>query len=187
MHVADAEARDLVVRVGHDLRPRRKHAHVQPVHVVGAVGLEGLPLLGGHVAHALQDQLARLGVKHQLGAERRGGALPRVVVGGGADAAAGEHQVPAGEGVAQHGRDALAVVAHVTRPRQLQAARGQQLDDLGQVLVLALSGEDLVADDDQTDVHVEAGPAIAAGGSGGKGGGTGTASPSRRWCSADSR
>ena len=33
------------------------------------------------------------------------------------------------------------------------AARTQHLDDFGEVLVLALAGEDFVTDDDQTDVH----------------------------------
>jgi hypothetical protein len=47
----------------------------------------------------------------------------------------------------------VAVVADVAGPAQLQATRGEQLDDLGQVLVLAFAGEDLVANDDQAEVH----------------------------------
>ena len=42
-------------------------------------------------------------------------------------------------------------VADVLGPGQLQAARGQQLDDLGHVLVGALAREDFVADDDQAE------------------------------------
>ena len=49
--------------------------------------------------------------------------------------------------------DARPLVADVARPGQRQPARGEQLDDLGQVLVLALAGEDFVADDDEADVH----------------------------------
>ena len=101
VHVADREAGDLVVRVGDDRRALRKDAHVQAVHVVGAVGIEGLALLGRDVAHALEDQRARLRVQRQRHAQRGGRALARVVVGRGADAAAGEHQFAAGEGVAQ--------------------------------------------------------------------------------------
>ena len=93
------------------------------------------------------------GMKLERHAERGRGALPGVVVGRGADAAAREHDVAAGERIAQVGGDARRVVADVARPAQRQAARGQQLDHLGQVLVVAFAGEDLVADDDEAEVH----------------------------------
>ena len=67
------------------------------------------------------------------------GALAGVVVGRGADAAAGEHDVAAGEGALQVAVMRSGVVADVLGPGQLQAARGQQLDHLGQVLVGALA------------------------------------------------
>jgi hypothetical protein len=49
--------------------------------------------------------------------------------------------------------DARAVVAHVAHPRQRQAARRQQFDHLGHVLVLALAGQDLVTHDDQAELR----------------------------------
>ena len=45
------------------------------------------------------------------------------------------------------------VVAEVLRPVERHAARFQQVDDLGEVLVLALAGKDFVADDDGADSH----------------------------------
>ena len=57
----------------------------------------------------------------------------------------------------------VAVVTGIAGPLQRQSARGQQLDDLGQVLVLALAREDLVADDDQADVDAQVGaPGVRA-------------------------
>jgi hypothetical protein len=94
-----------------------------------------------------------LGVQLERDVECSRSALARVVVGRGADAAAAKHGVAAGEGIAQRGGDEPAVVAHVAGPGQRQAARAEQLDDFGQVLVLPLAGEDFIADDDQTEVH----------------------------------
>jgi hypothetical protein len=65
-----------------------KHAHVEAVHVVLALRLVGRALLCRHVAHALEDQVLRALVQHQRPPERGRGALARVVVRGGADAAA---------------------------------------------------------------------------------------------------
>ena len=56
---------------------------------------------------------------------------------------------PEAKARAQRGGDALGSIAHVLGPGQLQAARGQQLDHLGHVLVGALAREDFVADDDR--------------------------------------
>jgi hypothetical protein len=130
----------------------REHAHVQAVQVVGPVGLEGHALLARHVLHALLDQVLGPGCSTSGTAQRGRGALAGVVVGRGADAAAAEDDVAAGEGLAQRGGDARPVVAHVARPGQRQAARRQQLDHLGHVLVLALAGQDLVADDDEAEL-----------------------------------
>ncbi len=87
----------------------------------------------------------------QLHAQGGGGALAGVVIGRGANAAAGKHHVGAGERVAQRGRDALPVVPHTVRPGQRQPTGGQQLDDFGQVLVSPFAGEDFVSDDDETE------------------------------------
>jgi hypothetical protein len=50
-------------------------------------------------------------------------------------------------------RQARPVVAEVVRPVERHAARLEQLDDLGEVLVLPLAGEDFVADDDGANCH----------------------------------
>src|SRR5690606_26442529 len=72
-----------------------------------------------------------------------------LVVGRGADAAATEYDVPAGKTALERGGDAVAIVGNEFRPRQLHAALGQELDQLGHVLVLAASRENFVADDDE--------------------------------------
>ena len=94
-----------------------------------------------------------LGVAHQRHAERGGGGLPRVVVGRRADAAEAEHDVAAGEGLAQQRGEPAAIVAFVARPGERKAARAERRDDVRQVLVGALAGEDLVADDERTDAR----------------------------------
>jgi hypothetical protein len=116
-----------------------------------AVGLVGHALLARRVLHALADQQLGLGVQRQRHAQRLGGALAGVVVGRGADAAGREDDVARGEGALERGGDARGLVAHVLGPAELQAARGEQLDDLGHVLVGPLAGKDLVADDDETE------------------------------------
>jgi hypothetical protein len=151
MHVPHAEAGDLVVRVGDDARPFGEHAHVQAVHVVGALGLVRHALLARHVLHALADQALGLGMERERHAQRPARALAGVVVGRGADAAAREHRLAGLEGPAQAGREALRRIAHIFGPAQLQAAGGQQFDELGHVLVGTLAGEDLVADDDEAE------------------------------------
>jgi hypothetical protein len=120
-------------------------------NVVGAVGVVHRSLLARGVLHAFADQ--RLGARMQfkLEPERLRRALARMVVGRSTDAAAGEHDVAGRERVLEHGDDARGLIAHVLRPRQLQPARGEQLDDLGHVLVGALAREDLVAHDDETE------------------------------------
>jgi hypothetical protein len=95
-------------------------------------------------------------MQHERDAERCRCALAGVVVWRRADAAAREDQVGAGERVLEIGGDATGVVADVARPGQGETARGEQLDDLGQVLVGALAREDLVADDEKSDVHGKA-------------------------------
>ena len=70
----------------------------------GRSGSKGYALLGGDVAHALEDQVTRAGCSTSGTTQRRRRALAGVVVGRGADAAAAEDHVAAGEGVAQHRR-----------------------------------------------------------------------------------
>ena len=146
-----AEAGDLVVRVGNDARACREHPHVEAVHVVRSLRVVGFAAFSGQVAHALLDQVTRLGVQRQFHPECGGGALAGVIVGRGADAATREHHVSTVKGLAQRTRDAVALVAHALRPGQRQPTRLQQFDDLGQVFVGPFAGEDFVADDDQTE------------------------------------
>ena len=61
----------LLYGVGMMRRALREYAHVEAVHVVGPVGLPGRALLARHVAHALADQLGRLGVQRQRHASAR--------------------------------------------------------------------------------------------------------------------
>ena len=115
--------------------PVGKHAHVQTVHVVGAVGLVGRALLARPSSlHALEDQLRGLRVQHQRAPQRRGRALAGVVVGRGADAAAARTPRRRGEGVAQVGGDALAVVAHVARPGERRPRAGSSSMTFGRCL-----------------------------------------------------
>jgi hypothetical protein len=58
---------------------------------------------------------------------------------------------PAGEAATQDVRQPLAIVAVIQRPVERQPARGEQLDDFGEMLVLAAAKGDLVADDDRAD------------------------------------
>ena len=161
---------DLVVRVGNDARTLRKHPHVQAMQVVGTPGLIGLALFARHVLHALADQRRCFRVQFQGLVECRRRALAGVVVGRGTNAAAAEDHIGRGKRPLQRRGDARAVVAHIVGIAQRQPARGQQFDDLGQMLVHALAGEDLVADDDEAEVgsHGSCGPedggAASAGG-----------------------
>jgi hypothetical protein len=151
VHIADAEAGDLVVGVADDVGAERKNAHVEPVHVVRTVGFVNRALLARGVLHAFADQHLGLRMQPQRHAQRRGRALARVVVGRGADAAGGEHDVARGEGARERFRDAHRHIADVLGPGQLQAARGEQLDHLGHVLVGTLARQDFVTDDDKAE------------------------------------
>ena len=97
------------------------------------------------------DRGDRLGMPFQANAERSGGRLPRVIVRRRADAAEAEHDIAAGEGLAQRGRQRVAIVALVTRPVEHEPARGERRDDVREVTVLPFAGEDLVADDQRAD------------------------------------
>ena len=121
--------------------------------VVRPVGLKRLACLACDVLHTLADQVARLGVEHQIEAQRAGRTLAGVVVRRGTNAAERKNHVATGKRRGQRGGDALRVVAYIVRIRHLQATRAQNADGLRQVLVGALAREDFVANDDQTKVH----------------------------------
>jgi hypothetical protein len=104
-------------------------------------------------AEAAADLALGFRMQGQAYAERRGSALARVVVGRGADAAEGEHDVARGEAALQRGGKPFRVVAVVLAPGQAQAALGERLDDEGQMLVLALADQDFIADDQRAECH----------------------------------
>jgi hypothetical protein len=100
---------------------------------------------------AFGDQPGSLGMQQQRPAERLRRRLPGDVVRRRADAAEGEHQVRRGEALLQRVGQHLLVVADVARPGEAEAAVGEDLDQLHQVLVAALTGQDLVAHDERPD------------------------------------
>ena len=150
----DREAGDLVVRVVDDRGALRKFAHLQPVQIVGGFEIDRLAAFAGHFQHALADLLPRFRMQGQRYAERRRGALAGVIIRRRPDAAAGKHDVAAGQRPSQRRRDARRIVAQVFSPRELQSARLEDREHLGEVLVFALAGEDFIADDDQTECHL---------------------------------
>src|SRR5690606_24802514 len=115
----------------------------------GHVG-DALPL-GGHLGHALRNGLLGLGMQAQGQAQRGRGSLARVIVRRGADATAYQDDIARFEAAPQAGREHLAIVGQNFGARQAQPARGQQFDYLGEVLVLAAAGKNLIAYDDQAD------------------------------------
>ena len=149
------EAGDLVVRVGNNVAALRKHGHVQPVAVVGALGLIGKPLFPGHVLHALVNQSLGLRVQGQGQAQRARRALAGMVIRRGADAPKRKHHIPAAEGARQSCGDAVGVVAHVIGVRDAEAPRAQQFDGAAQVLVGAFARENFIANDQESKVHVQ--------------------------------
>jgi len=58
-----------------------------------------------------------------------------------------------GEGAPERGGDARRIVAEVLGPVELDAARPEDLDRPGEVLVLPLARQDFVADDQDADRH----------------------------------
>ena len=110
----------------------------------------------GVVSPPKRPRISRLGLRmqHEFDAERRRGALPRVVVRRRADAAEREHDIRARERPPQRRGDPLRAVAEVLGPLEPQAARAEDVDELREMLVLALAAQDLVADDDCAERHV---------------------------------
>ena len=83
--------------------------------------------------------------------ERGSRRLARVIVGGRADAAEGEHEIVVGERLAQHRREVLAIVAEIRRVVERKPARCERCDRVREMLVLAFARQDLVADDESAD------------------------------------
>jgi hypothetical protein len=87
-------------------------------------------------------------MEFQANAQRSGHGLPRMVVRRVADTAAGKHDIAGGHCAFESSSQARPVVTQVFDPGQAQAALAEQFGDLREVLVLAFSGKNLVADDD---------------------------------------
>ncbi len=100
------------------------------------------------LAEARFDFTHRVGVSRERNAQCRSGTLTGVIVGRGADAAERKNNIGRRKGTPQHLRDALPVIADVLGPGQFQAAHPEGFDGPGEVLVLALAGEDFITDDD---------------------------------------
>src|SRR6185436_2321622 len=97
-----------------------------------------------------------LGLRMELQSNLQGfrSALPRVVVGRGADTAEAEHDVLRREAALERAGKPRRVIAQVMRPRKAQAALRQRADQEAEVLVLALSDQQLVADDECAEHQV---------------------------------
>jgi hypothetical protein len=80
-----------------------------------------------------------------------GGTLPRVIVRRCADAAEAEDDILCGQRLLQRGGDARRLVAQIVGPGKTKPSLGKGLDHERQVLVLALSDEELVADDESAE------------------------------------
>src|SRR5918995_2128736 len=70
-----------------------------------------------------------------------------MVVGSGADAAEAEYNIARAEARAQRCSEALGIVAEVVRPGEPQPSLTEGRDQEGEMFVLALTDEKLVADD----------------------------------------
>src|SRR5712692_1285555 len=138
MVLAQREARNAVDRVGNDARALGKLAHREPLR--GRLGAE-----------ARADLAFRIGVQLQADSQGGGGALPRVIVGCRADAAAAEHDIARGKAARERRGKPRRIVAEVMRPAEPQAALRQRLDEESKVLVLALADEYLVPDDESAE------------------------------------
>src|ERR1700694_139591 len=84
----------------------------------------------------------------------RGGALPRVIVRRSADAAEAEHDILRGEAALERRSEARRVGAELLRPGEAQAALREGTNEEGEMLVLALSYEDFIPDDEGAECQI---------------------------------
>ncbi len=136
--VADRERRHAVDGIRNDRSAGGEFGHQHAVRVGG----------GAELRFELRDR-DRMPLERHAEGERRG--LPRVVVGRRADAAEGEDEIAAAERIAEGGGERIAIVTLVARPGEPESARGKRLDDMGEVTILALARQNLVADDERAD------------------------------------
>ena len=140
MMVPHAESRDPVVRIGNDAAAAREFAHLQALR--RDVGNEARADLGFGV-----------GMQVEFDAGCIGRALPRVVIGSGADAAETEDDIVGGERTLERRGDQRGFVGQILAPGEFQAALAERGDDLRHMLVLAFAGHDFIADDDCAKLH----------------------------------
>ncbi len=105
----------------------------------------------GFLAEAVADLAFGIGMQGDIHTQRRGSGLPRMIVRRHADAAETEHDVAVGKAACERLAQACRVVAEVVRPVERHAARTEQLNNFGEVLVRPFSGENFVADDEGAD------------------------------------
>ena len=121
------------------------------MHIVFTQRLVRQALLQGDIAGAFADQLLGLRMQHQGHTQRRCRRLTRVVIWRGTDAATRKHHARLVECALQCLGQAHRVIAYIIGMAEAQAAQGQQLNDFAHVFVLALAGEDFIANDDQAE------------------------------------
>ena len=140
MMMIEAETGNAVVGVGNDAAAERKLAHLQALR--RDVGAE-----------ARADFRVGIRMQFQHHAGGIGGALARVIVRRGADAAEAENDILRRQRAFQRRGDQRRFVGQILAPRQLEPALAQRRNDRRHVLVLPLAGHDFVADDDGTKLH----------------------------------
>src|SRR5205807_1102962 len=141
MVLAQREPRDPIHRIGNDPRALGEFAHLQP-------------LRSSVAAEARADLAFGIRMQTQRHARRRRGALARVVVGRRADPPKAEDDIARGETALEGRRQALGIVAEILRPGEAQAAPREGTNEEGEMLVLALSYEDFIPDDEGAKRHV---------------------------------
>ncbi len=119
----DGKAGNAVERVGDDARPLWELSHFQALLVLRLRHVGASLTLGRHFRAALRDKLCGFRMQRDRHAECRRGRLARVIVGGGADAAAAENDIVAGKAAPQRISNGGALVRQVLGPGQPQAPR----------------------------------------------------------------
>src|SRR5690606_28172717 len=95
-----------------------------------------------------------------------------------------EDDVSGGKCFAQRAHQPAGIIARIASPRELQAARIKQLDELGEMFVGTPAGQYFIANDERAERHVR--PQLPAAGGGGGGSRMTTPLASRSRASAPS-
>src|SRR5690606_3780076 len=144
--VTNEKPGNLVVGVGDYVAALREIAHLQAVlvfrqgHIATATPF---PLV---VGTALSDQTFGFRMQHQLHAQCLGGRLSGTIIGRGANASTTEDDVLGCETAFQYGNDVFLRIRDNLNAAKLHAAFSQQLNEVGHVLVLPSTRENLISD-----------------------------------------